>query len=228
MVSLAGVVFDLDDTLILERDYVSSGFLAIAQAVTPDTAVTPAEVYGKLWNDFRAGVRGHAFDELLATYPEIAERWAVPRLVEIYREHSPQIRLIPGMGALVDALLARGLRFGVISDGPLSSQAAKAAAIGLSELADPLILTDAWGREFWKPHPRAFRQVEEAWGLSGRALCYVADNPAKDFGAPAELGWRTVRLRLPEQLRFDDADGPTPAEITVDSIDDLAAQLRAW
>ena len=26
MVSLAGVVFDLDDTLILERDYVSSGY----------------------------------------------------------------------------------------------------------------------------------------------------------------------------------------------------------
>ena len=39
------------------------------------------------------------------------------------------------------------------------------------------------------------------WDLPPEALAYVADNPLKDFAGPNGLGWTTVRLRTPEQLR---------------------------
>lgn len=218
--ALAGVVWDVDDTLLLERDYVRSGFRAVARAVAPEGRAANA-AFGLLWSDFDAGVRGNAFDRLLAAYPRPGV--SVSDLVRVYREHTPDIALVPGAEAVLDELTALGLRQGAISDGPLASQRAKSAAVGLSRWCDPVILTDVWGRDFWKPHERAFVALEDAWGLSGRQLVYVGDNPVKDFIAPRAHGWRTIRLRLAGQL-YAGRDG-TDAELTVEGINALRAEL---
>ena len=57
---ISAVAFDLDDTLCLERDYVHSGFAAVARRLTELFAVE-FDWLGRLWRDFEAGVRGNAF-----------------------------------------------------------------------------------------------------------------------------------------------------------------------
>ncbi len=195
-----GITFDLDDTLYLERDYVRSGFRAVAAYAVQDSAIAADDAFGFLWGGFCAGVRGSAFDALLARYPELATRRGVPDLVRCYREHTPTLAFLPEMEALLQHLQAEGVPLAVISDGPLVSQAAKAEALGVARYADPVVLTDAWGQDFWKPHVRAFERVAEAFGLPAEQLVYIGDNPAKDFHAPVQLGWRSVRLRLPGQV----------------------------
>ena len=66
-----------------------------------------------------------------------------------------------------------------------------------------IILTDTWGREFWKPHPLSFEFLAKEWGLENDQLVYIGDNPAKDFIAPKRLGWRTIRLKIQGQLHYD-------------------------
>ena len=44
--------------------------------------------------------------------------------------------------------------------------------------------------------------MSEALGVPPENLIYIGDNPSKDFHAPTQLGWQSVRLRLDEQLRF--------------------------
>ena len=195
-----GVVFDLDDTLYLERDYVKSGFRAVAETAVQGTDVSADEAFSFLWHEFTAGVRGSSFNALLERYPELAQRVDVPALVRGYREHAPDITYLPGMRELLDELKA-GVPLAIISDGPLVSQAAKAKALKVSLYADPVVLTDAWGQDFWKPHVRAFEHVAAAFGLLPEQLVYIGDNPLKDFHAPTALGWRSVRLRLPGQVR---------------------------
>ncbi|HEX6222335.1 MAG TPA: hypothetical protein VF115_14690, partial [Acidimicrobiia bacterium] len=51
-------------------------------------------------------------------------------------------------------------------------------------------------------HPRAFEMVETRLGLSGDRLAYVADNPAKDFIAPNDRGWTSIRVRIEGQLHY--------------------------
>ena len=224
-----GVVFDMDDTLYLERDYVRSGFRAVAAAVADQTGVSKGDAFALLWGHFEAGTRGTTFDELLARYPEIGASFTVPDLVTVYREHAPTIELLPEIEALLLELRAQGVPLGVITDGPYVSQRAKADALRLEDYTDSVILTDTWGKDFWKPHPKAFEEASRALGLPPENLIYIGDNPSKDFNAPAQLGWQSVRLRLREQLRFEHGYGefrPTKEVHSVAELREFLSQLQ--
>lgn len=230
-----GVVFDLDDTLLPEAEYVRSGMRAVglfcAQRLA-ESAPGPCaqDLSAFLLAEFGAGVRGNSFDRLLAAFPVLAcAGLTTQELVDAYRTHRPEVSLPPVWQELFACLQASGVRLGVISDGPLAAQSAKAEALGLSRFCDPVILTDRWGREFWKPHERAYRVIEEAWGLPAAALWYIGDNPAKDFIAPNRLGWNTLRLRLPGQLheRAEAASPEAAARHECRSYDELRAILRS-
>ena len=73
-------------------------------------------------------------------------------------------------------------------------------ALALALPFQPVVFTDARGREYWKPHPWSFEVVMAASPRAGKYV-YVADNTEKDFVAPNRLGWTTIRLRHPENLR---------------------------
>ncbi|QJB55856.1 HAD family hydrolase [Pseudodesulfovibrio sp. zrk46] len=222
---IKGVVFDMDDTLCLERDYVKSGFRAVARHVG-DVADEDA-VFKAMWSMFESGVRGDTFNRLLDEFPAIADKYEIPELVEAYRTHHPDISIIPAMRKVIDALRAKGMPMGVLSDGPLASQKAKAEALGVGELVDKVVLTDALGREHWKPDTAGFELLSSSLGVEHNGLVYVGDNPVKDFIAPRKLGWLALRLRLPGQLREADepADEAAAPHEEVGTIQELAARL---
>lgn len=202
VVSIRGVVFDVDDTLYLERDYVRSGFSAVADVVHSSVGIPKAELFSFLWACFERDNRGNTFNLLCDAYPEIVERYPVVDLVEVYRSHRPRLSLPSESKQVLGRLRMAGLRIGLISDGPLSSQSAKVSALQLDSIADEIVLTDSWGRSYWKPHTRAFEEIARRFGMAHRELCYVADNPAKDFCTPKALGWYTIRVRCPGQERY--------------------------
>ena len=211
MGGLKALVFDLDDTLYPEEAYVQSGFRAVAIYLAAEAGYPESQTFDFLWGEHAAGRRGRIFDTLLAQHQELASQ-CVADLVALYREHRPELALYPGMAAVLREAQARGLQLALISDGPMLSQQRKVEALGLARWFDPILLTDAWGRAFWKPHPRAFLAAQEALGCEGGDLAYLADNPAKDFLAPRQLGWETVRLRLPGQFRaVEEASAPESA-----------------
>jgi putative hydrolase of the HAD superfamily len=195
-----GVVFDMDDTLYCERDYVRSGFTHVARLLgtTQDEVQTLA---AWLWEAFEAGRRGDTFDGLLEAFPHLAGRTSASALVDAYRAHPPTIALTPGLDRVLGLMQRRGLRLAVLSDGPPASQIAKASALGLSRWFDPVVLTGSLGPGFAKPAVTGFEMIAQAWGFPGPDLAYVADNPEKDFAGPRRLGWLTIRLRHSGQLR---------------------------
>ncbi len=197
---IQGLVFDVDDTLAYERDYIRSGFSAVARrAGSSSTEVDTLEQW--LGDAFDAGVRGDTFERLLRAFPAVAARVSVDDLVDTYREHEPRIGLVPGMASTLDALRDRGLRLGVLTDGPQASQSAKVRALGLDRWFDPVVLTERLGPGFGKPAREGFEWIANSWRLAGPLLGYVGDNPAKDFAGPNRLGWASIRFRDPLQLR---------------------------
>lgn len=215
------VTFDLDDTLYLEREYVRSGFLVADTWVRRELGV---EGFGdRAWAAFTRGVRAVIFDTALheagiEPTPEI-----VSCLVALYRSHEPTIAMLADARRCVEQV--DHLAVAVVTDGPRESQWAKARAVGADQWAQLVVVTadlgrDDLGLELAKPHPRAFEMVEEATGCRGRQCVYVADNPAKDFGGPRSLGWRTVRVRRPGSLHEVVGSGPD-VEIEVGDLDGL-------
>lgn len=217
------VVFDLDDTLYPERDYVLSGFAAADAWLKKNHGIGGLAVRsGEL---FAAGRRGKIFDDALRHLGVADPAPLVPQLVEAYRVHVPNIGLY---SETVKVLIwaKQHFRLALISDGYLEVQRRKAAALGLERWIDCLIFTDQWGREAWKPSERSFREVMNRLpGEAGRYV-YVSDNPRKDFIAPRRLGWRTLRLRRAggEHADYQPAAGEA-AERDIDSLAELPALL---
>ncbi len=199
------VVFDVDDTLYLEREYVRSGFVAAGE-----WAAAALRIHGfgeRCWAEFEAGARGDVFDRVLSSVRHVATRDVIDELVRCYRAHVPKIGLLDDARACLQKLAAR-VRLAAITDGPLESQRKKVDALGLGTWLQPIVYTAQLGPGFAKPSEEPFRRVERLVGASGAACAYVGDNPSKDFRAPAALGWRTIRVRRSGGLHSAAPSGP--------------------
>ncbi len=188
------LVFDLDDTLYAEADYVRSGFAAVGSWLTVERGIPGlAEA---AWELHLAGVRGNVFDLALQGLGHTAESGLIAAMVEVYRSHEPQIEPDPALPRIFALCKAREIPLCMITDGPPLSQRAKIRALGIEGWFRHIRCTGDWGRDYWKPHPRAFAEVEALLPqLEAAQFMYVGDNPAKDFAAPRARGWRTLRLR---------------------------------
>lgn len=210
------LVFDLDDTLFAESEFVRSGFRAAGAWLWQNKR--RAGFADEAERLFAAGHRGRIFDEALARLGEPANLPLVQQLVEVYREHAPKLTLLPDAREVLGWAGSR-FRLALISDGFLGVQERKLAALGIEGCFALAILTDGIGREFWKPSPEAFRRVALQLPGPAEGFVYIADNPRKDFIAPRALGWKTVRIR--RQNGEHESYEPTASEAAHAEIKDL-------
>jgi putative hydrolase of the HAD superfamily len=63
---LRAVLFDLDDTLYREHDFVDGGFRAVADLLASRTGRGPGELVRRLWELHARDGRGRLFNTLLA------------------------------------------------------------------------------------------------------------------------------------------------------------------
>jgi putative hydrolase of the HAD superfamily len=213
------LVFDLDDTLYLERDYAFSGFDHIEEVFSfSGFGVQAREL-------FMQGVRGSIFDGVLARQGITPEQGLVSRMVNSFREHAPSITLLPD-AAWAIAWANRSFSVGLITDGYLVSQEAKVEALGLRECMDAVVLSDTWGRAGWKPSARPYEEVERRLTVTGCDCVYVGDNPRKDFVTARLRGWASVRVRR-EDGEHCDVEVPEEyeADYSISNLYELPALL---
>ncbi|MEI9951366.1 MAG: HAD family hydrolase [Pseudomonadota bacterium] len=189
-------VFDVDDTLYLERTYVKSGFEALEATAWNHWRVR--DFAQRAWECFEQGTRGDIFQRVLTAAGVEVSSDELAMLVDGYRRHDPRIELLDDAQACLARLPPN--RCGVLTDGPSASQNAKVNALGLRERVSHVIVTADHGPGWGKPGLPGFRALEQALSSHGKDCVYFADNPLKDFEGPRALGWRTVRVRRPEGL----------------------------
>ncbi len=217
------IVLDLDDTLYLERDHAMSGIVAVGEWLERVHGITGfAALARPAWE---AGERTRLYDRVLDRMGIAADPGLVAAMVAVHRAHAPAIAL----AADAEAFLGDppgGCRLALVTDGYRATQEAKVAALGLSRFAiDPLLCTDRWGREYWKPHPRAFEAVAWCHAPYSDRFVYVADNPAKDFVAPGALGWATVQIDRPGAVHPRECpEGGCAADLHIESLAELTAE----
>jgi len=199
----AAVVFDLDDTLYPEADFVRSGFRSVAERCRKEMGIDGFEEIA--WGLFCQGRRGDIFDAAFSVLGTVPAKDVITRMVTLYRTHAAQITLPPDSVRCLQQLRGK-YKLGLITDGPAEMQWNKIRALGVEDSFDEIIVTADLGDEFAKPHPRAFMEMEKRFQAAGSDLFYVADNPAKDFTVPTRLGWRTIRI-LREQGLHSNAAG---------------------
>lgn len=189
------IAFDLDDTLYKERDFVASGYRAIARELA---ASNPAFIYDEMVH-VMSTAPVNPFDSL--------EEYLVNRslqqsainihdikwMVETYRNHHPDITLSSDVAAMLSGLKSQGYDLALITDGRAATQANKIRALGLGAFIPErnISISGLIGAEKYMPEP--FERMM-ALNPGVERYIYVGDNPMKDFVWPNRLGWMTVQL----------------------------------
>lgn len=212
------IVLDIDDTLFLERDYVRSGFETLDRWARRELGI---EDFGeRAWASFEGGNRATIFDEVLCSCGQPPNDALITELIARYRTHTPTIALAPDARAALERWSDRQIGLAVVTDGNVSSQQAKTRALELERWASLVIYTAELGHGTTKPHPEAFEKVQAHLEADGKRCVYLAGNPAKDFGGPKSLGWRTIRVRRDQGLHADVVSGDD-VDHEVSSLDEV-------
>ncbi len=216
------VLFDLDDTLYCEHDYVDQAFRAVAEkiycelekkkqlnAVGKDACESEREeaagvaesysvnnIHRRMWELLEENGRGRIFDDICAEY---GVKIPISELVSVYRSTRPVLRLYPDAEQIFYYLQSKKIKTGLITDGCSQVQHAKIDAIAMLKSMDVVLATDDLGKDetgkpYCKPNPYVYRYCLEKLGCEPAEAIYVGDNRAKDLYGARSLGMKTVRI----------------------------------
>jgi putative hydrolase of the HAD superfamily len=191
---IRALIFDLDDTLYPEKDFVLSGYRAVARYVADGGGCNFDRAFAVMAAALQAQGRHGAFPALLAQFP--GRPIPMDELVDVYRRHIPEISLFPGYRALLQEF-ARHYRLGVITDGLPAVQERKVRALGLEGILDKIVYSWEYGQDREKPHPHSFSLMMESLDTEPASSLFVGDNPDKDGRGALNAGMSYAQVRPP-------------------------------
>ncbi len=222
------VALDLDDTLYRELDYVESGFRAVAAHAALHFDITSDTANAVLLESLAAGNRGNQFDDLL----HAIDRHSIGRrneMVQVYRQHQPDLKLPAASADALNELRAAGHRLFLVTDGNHHVQGRKVAALGLWDEFEHCYLTYRYGRWASKPSTRVFELMLKRTRAEAKDLVYIGDNPHKDFVGVRSLGASTIRIHT-GSFKDDAVSRALDGDFHIDHISEVAplvAQLSS-
>ncbi|MGE7937946.1 HAD family hydrolase [Bacillus paramycoides] len=188
---IKAIVFDMDDTLYKEKDYVVSGFKALDDWVKENYKKT--EFYDIAMRLFNSGERKQVFNKTLDKLNIDYDEKLIGNLIEHYRFHKPDIQLLEEADWVLNNLI-HSVKIGLISDGYLVAQERKINALKLKERVHSIILTDKFGKKYWKPSEIPYEKISRELQVPHQQCVYIGDNVSKDFITAKKLKWLTVHI----------------------------------
>ena len=193
-------VFDLDDTLYCEEDYVDSGIRYVCSQINSLYGVNCYETVQQQrmrdrkidWLEFTCTLTG--------LQPSAKES-----LLWLYRLHSPEIFLSDSCFSVLEKIRSAAAAVAVLTDGRTITQKLKLAALGLSDW--PAYISEDYGSS--KPSADRFLLIQKDFPAD--QYVYIADNVQKDFIGCNPLGWLGVGMRGNNRNTYSQSTDGLPA-----------------
>ena len=176
------IIFDLDDTLYKEIDFLKSAYQHIAFLLEEEIG---DYIYDEMLDLYEAG--RSTFDVIKEHYKV---KMSIKEMVHEYRYHLPMISMNDEVTEVLNQLKEHKVKMGIITDGRSESQRNKLHALGILEDFEEIIISEEFGSE--KPAKGNFTFYEDKYPDYG--FIYIGDNFKKDFISPNKLGWNTIGL----------------------------------
>lgn len=204
------LIIDLDDTLFEERDYVMSGFRAVAAFLEQERDLPADYSLPCMQAFFELEGRGKVFDRVIERFDVRNPEGLVQACVEAYRSHRPDIELYDGAaGAL--AALEQEFPLALVTNGLPEMQQRKVDALEVSPFFRSIIYCDALGAP--KPSPKGVQEALNSLGVAAGDALMIGDNPETDGAAAAAAGVGFVRIATP-RFAHCVSDAPTLARFS--------------
>ncbi|XCA82135.1 HAD family hydrolase [Exiguobacterium mexicanum] len=211
---LKAVIFDLDGTL-LNRDESVRRFIH-DQYARLNRHLTGIEERDYVTRFIELDHHGYRWKD--AVYDQLIQEFEISgitqqELLEDYvnRCHHCCVAF-PNLDPMLNALKARGLRLGIITNGFGEFQMKSIHGLGIRDYFDCILVSEWEGMK--KPDPDLFHRALEALDVTPGTAMFVGDHALHDIQAAKRVGIRTVWKR---NDRWEESEADAD-----DSIDDLS------
>ncbi len=191
------LIFDLDNTLSSEHEYVLSGFRAVADYVSNKRNLSKEEIFNSLCESFLGNGRGRNFDELKEKFP--LDDISIEELVRVYRGHLPELKLYPEAEPVLRSL-SKKYKLTILTNGAVEVQKRKVQALQLEQYFDKFFFAQENGKEFEKPHKKVFKDVLTSFEVEAHEALMIGDDIVCDIGGAKEAGINSILIREPRDL----------------------------
>ena len=183
-------ILDLDNTLFDENTYLEAVFCtffatqkleAESQAITHTLADTTRKDSKDI---FRTFLEACSFGYSAAHHD---------LLFDLYSSLECPLALYEDASRFLTHLTQSNLPFAILTNGATPPQQNKIKNLALSHL--PVFYARAEGREYEKPHSRAFLRVCEHFHTPPQQACMIGDQPATDIKGAHAFGMKSLLLR---------------------------------
>lgn len=183
-------VFDLDDTLYDEYQFVVGGFKSVSNWLAASYGLDKKDALNRLICIYNKDGRGHIFDTLLKE-AGIFTKFNLSKCISKYRSHDPQIELYNSAKSLLELLKQQPY---LVTDGNKVVQKSKIVALGLDKSFKKCFITHNYGFKAAKPSLHCFEKIKYLEKCDYEKIIYIGDNPQKDFVGLNKVGCKTVRF----------------------------------
>jgi putative hydrolase of the HAD superfamily len=189
----SALIFDLDNTLYPEQQFIRSGFKAVAAEVALRFGTPYRDALATLLRALRLGSRSEALQILCAAHG--LPQAVVGELVDVIRRHDPLLRLPSVARETLASAKAAGWRLGVLTNGLPTVQARKVRALGIDMLVDTIVYGEEWGSGRGKPDREPFDLARCRLNVPTAQTVFVGDDCARDIDGARRVGFRTILIR---------------------------------
>lgn len=193
---LKAIIFDLDDTLYLEQDYVLSGFQAVAEHLAKHFELGQKTCYQFLAAHFTKQGRDKIFNHLYQAFfqqlSHKSEANYIQELVTVYRQHQPKITIEAWVYKELEELKSKGIKLGLLTDGLPLMQKNKVAALMLENHFDQIVYS--WEINCPKPSLDGVNYLLTKLESSNKTTLMVGDNPTHDIEPAIAMAMPSFRL----------------------------------
>jgi putative hydrolase of the HAD superfamily len=188
------LIFDLDDTLFPEKQYVFSGFHHVSQIISQRFKINAETVFLKMENLFNESSK-NVFNRTLELLKISFDGEVIKNLVFEYRNHKPEISFYDDVIPFLEKIKRKGYKTGIITDGYKEAQNLKIKALEAEKYFNFILITDEFGEGYKKPGIKSFELMKEKLSVEYEDMIYIGDNPEKDFYISRIYPIKTVRIQ---------------------------------
>jgi putative hydrolase of the HAD superfamily len=185
------LIFDLDDTLYKEKEFVKSGFKAVSRYLHLKFKLNEKKIFLQLLRILKKNGRGKIFD-ILCFQLKLKKIFLVKKLVQVYRTHEPKISL--NKDAIKILKHYSEISKYIITDGNYLVQKKKIRSLKVEKYFKKIYYTNYYGIKYNKPSLFCFNKIKKKEKVNWNELVYIGDNPKKDFFNCNKKKMLTIRL----------------------------------